>query len=230
MLKKKLVFLLLFAVLTFVGYQINFSQIIGAEAQYFTFFQFFGPMAGAFLGPVFGAISVLVAEVGDYLLLGKAFDAIGLLRLAPMVLAAVYFAGQKNKLSQASAVIPLACMALFWLHPVGAEAWIYPLYWLIPIGAKLLSKRLFFRSLGATFTAHAIGSVLWLYTVPMPAEAWLGLIPVVAAERLLFALGISVSYLGMNTVLARLENVLPSGVVNVDARYVLSRKLFRLNA
>lgn len=224
--KKKILFLLVFALLTFIGYRLNFSHIVGSEAQYFTFFQFFGPMAGAFLGPIFGVVSVFLAEVGNYLLLGKAFDLVGVFRLLPMLFAAVYFASQRSKLSKASAVIPLVCMALFWLHPTGQAAWYYALYWLIPPLAMIFSKRLFLKSLGATFTAHAIGSTIWLYTMPMPAEAWIALIPVVFMERVLFALGITVSFVAVNTVLSRLETIIPSGAINVFPNYILSKKLF----
>jgi hypothetical protein len=223
-LTKKILFVLLFALLTFIGYQINFSAIIGAEAQYFTFFQFFGPMAGAFLGPVVGVISVFAAEIGNYLLLGKAFDMIGMLRLLPMLFAAVYFASNKDKLSKLSAIVPLVCMGLFWAHPIGQQAWYYALYWLIPIAGKFMSKRLFLKSLGSTFTAHAVGSTLFLYTVPMPAEAWIALIPVVAVERILFALGISVSFVGLNTVLSRFEAFIPADALKVHKEYVLSKK------
>src|SRR5437868_98622 len=41
---------------------------------------------------------------------------------------------------------------------------------------------------------HAVGSVIWLYTTPTTVEMWLGLIPVVALERCLFALGMVVMY------------------------------------
>ena len=49
--------------------------------------------------------------------------------------------------------------------------------------------------LGSTFTAHAVGSVIWLYAglVPNP-ETWLALIPVVVLERILFASGMFVGY------------------------------------
>lgn len=228
--KKKIIFLMLFAVLTFIGYRINFSAIVGAENQFFTFYQFFGPMAGAFLGPIFGAVSVLLAEIGNYLLLGKAFDAIGLLRLLPMIFAAVYFASHKKLISKASAVIPLICMALFWLHPVGQQAWFYALYWLIPIAAKIFPEKLFLKSLGSTFTAHAVGGALWIWTVPMPVEAWVALIPVVFVERILFAVGITFSFLTVNTVLAKLEHFIPTEAVNIDPRYIISRNLFKVRA
>jgi hypothetical protein len=48
--------------------------------------------------------------------------------------------------------------------------------------------------LGSTFIAHAVGSTIWIYTVPMTAQMWLGLMPLVAIERLCFATGMVVSY------------------------------------
>lgn len=229
---KRAVFVAVFSVLAFVGYQINFSAVVGVENQAFTLFQFFGPMAGAFLGPVFGAAAVLLAQVGNYLVLGKAFDAIGLLRLAPMLFAAYYFGTKaKEKLGLAPklvlAEVSLLCMMLFILHPVGHQVWFFSLYWLIPIALAFAGKNPVFRALGATFTAHAVGSTLWLYTIPMPAEVWVGLVPVVAFERLVFAAGIVFSYIAMNTLLSKVEAVSKSGVVSIDPKYVLSAKMLK---
>jgi len=47
------------------------------------------------------------------------------------------------------------------------------------------------------------------------------LIPIVAYERFLFALGISGSYIAFNTALSRVEAVAKSGMVAIDRRYVL---------
>ncbi|MBI2653173.1 hypothetical protein HYX00_06920, partial [Candidatus Woesearchaeota archaeon] len=89
--KKGLLFLLIFSALVFVGEWVNLPklawplltylgienfplfQLVGAKNQFFTLFQFFGPVAGAFLGPVVGVLSVLIAEVANYLIAGKAF-------------------------------------------------------------------------------------------------------------------------------------------------------------
>ena len=197
---KGLAFLLLFTAVALVASSINFSQVLGgAPNQSFTLFQFMGPIAGGFLGAGAGVLSVL---------------------LAPMLFAAFYFAKYaKGKLIQA--VVPLACMALFIMHPVGSQAWFYSLYWLIPAIVLFLPENLFARSLGSTFTAHSIGSVIWLYAFPSTAAFWVALIPVVAFERLLFASGISVSYVAFNTVLSRVEAVAKSGIVSIDRRYVL---------
>ncbi|MFH1588728.1 MAG: hypothetical protein ABIA76_05315 [Candidatus Diapherotrites archaeon] len=229
---KRVLFVLVFAVLSFIGYNINFSAIIGAENQFFTLFQFFGPMTGAFLGPVFGAAAVLLAEVTNYVFLGKAFDLIGILRLFPMIFASVYFfvlsknAGKEINASKIlSFAIPLIAMAAFILHPIGNQAWFYSLYWLIPLIVLLLPRNLFLRSLGATFTAHAIGSILWLYTIPMEASQWVLLIPVVAFERIVFALGISLSFIAVTTVLSRIEAIVKSNEINIDLNYAIGNKL-----
>jgi hypothetical protein len=229
--KKGLFFLVIFALVVFIASKINFSPIIGAQNQSFTFFQFFGPIAGGFLGPVFGALSVLIAQAAEFFLSGKAIEPTNILRLTPMLFAAFYFGKylQKKSLKDASIFIPLACMALFWLHPVGQQAWFYALYWLIPVFAKLFSKRLVARSFGATFTAHAIGSTIWLYTIPMPAEAWIALIPIVAIERTAFALGISASYVAFNTFLSKIDSIVSTGL-QIDKAYVFGKKMFRLSA
>lgn len=227
--KKRMIFLLLFFALVLVGKKINFSPIIGADNQFFTLFQFFGPTAGAFLGPLFGIISVFFSQLADFLIVGKEWTWINLLRLLPMLLAVYYF-GSKKKIF--SAVLPLVCIFLFIIHPTGRLAWFYSLYWLIPLLGKVLPEKipgaLLFRSLGATFTAHAIGSTLWLYTVPMPAEAWVGLIPIVAYERILFAVGIAGSYIVFNTVLDYVVDKWRLSVPNIlflEKRYSLMKFL-----
>lgn len=86
-------------------------------------------------------------------------------------------------------VVPVLCMALFMLHPEGAHASLYVLYWLIPV-CLYFSRSSFAQALSSTFVAHAVGSVIWIYTTDMAASAWLLLIPIVALERLTFAVGI----------------------------------------
>ena len=93
--------------------------------------------------------------------------------------------------------LPAACMVLFAVHPVGGASFAYALYWLIPITLYFSPRKtLFSHALSSTFTAHAVGSVIWLYTVGMTPAAWLSLIPLVAVERLCFALGMVAVYRG----------------------------------
>ncbi len=220
--KKGLLFLFIFSILVFAGDRVNFSKLVGAENQFFTLFQFFGPVAGAFLGPVVGVLSVLIAEISSYVMLDKTFTLINVLRLLPMLFAAWYFGTKRDKISF---LIPAAAIALFIAHPVGRQVWFFSLFWTIPIIVKLLPKkygdRVFLRSLGATFTAHAVGGAMWNYIVPMTPAAWLALMPVVIYERLMFAGGIAVSFVLLNTLLDKLDLKTKADYINVDKRYVL---------
>ncbi len=222
---KGIVFLIIFSILVFVGDNVNFSKLIGAENQFFTLFQFFGPVAGAFLGPVVGVLSVLIAEVASKVYSHAAFDWITVLRLLPMLFAAWYFGTKKDKLSF---LVPVAAIILFVAHPVGRQVWYFSLFWTIPIIIKLLPKKynemIFLRSLGATFTAHAVGGAIWNYTVKMTPAAWNMLVPVVIYERLLFAAGITISFILFNSLLDRLDNKTKSDYVNVDKKNVLFRQ------
>lgn len=102
-------------------------------------------------------------------------------------------------------IVPLACMVLFVVHPVGLKAFPYALYWLIPVILHIrASQSLFAQALSSTFIAHAVGSVIWLYTVPMTSAAWLALIPVVALERLCFALGMVLVYSAVRSIVTRM--------------------------
>jgi len=229
--KKRVVFLLIFLVLVFVGKRINFSSVVGMDNQFFTLFQFFGPIAGSFLGTVFGLSVVLGSQILDILINGNHFTLITILRLTPMLFAVYYFS-TKNK---STFIVPLLAMFLFIAHPIGKTVWFYTLYWLIPIIVKLLPKKysnmLFLKSLGSTFTAHSIGSVIWIWTIPMTAEQWILLIPVVAIERFLFSIGISGSYITFNTVLdwliSKFRLKTSFGVINIDKRYIITNMIKR---
>jgi len=217
---KKFAFILLFSALSLLFYQFNFSEIVGSEPKaYFTLFQFIGPIGGGIIGPLGGALSVLLVEVTNFFLTGKVLDPITVVRFFPMLFAALYF-GSKRK---DSAFIALACLALFWLHPIGNTVWFYALYWVIPLAAAFYKHNLFARSLGATFTAHSVGSVAFLYAFNLPAEVWIGLIPIVAIERFAFATGISVCYYAVNTVLGAFSSKVDFSFLNIEKKYALWR-------
>lgn len=95
-------------------------------------------------------------------------------------------------------LIPLMCMILFIAHPVGRFAALYTLLWFIPIALSVSKKTTpFTKSLTSTFIAHAVGSVIWLYTKNLTSVEWLSLIPVVIVERLTFAGIMTVAYYGI---------------------------------
>jgi len=86
-------------------------------------------------------------------------------------------------------LLPLVCIGLFLLNPIGLMSAPYVLFWLIPIVLYWQKDTIFYVALSSTFIAHAVGSVIWLYTVPTTSALWLSLIPIVIIERLAFASG-----------------------------------------
>jgi len=219
---RKIAFILIFAAVGLLLQQYNFSPIVGAmleEKPYFTFFQFIGPMAGGILGPLGGIAMVVTVGIANFLLTGSAISLVSLISIATMSCAALYFGAKQRYV----AAIPLICMALFWMHPEGPGAWFYPLFWLIPLAAAFYRQNIFARSLGATFTAHAVGSVAWAYAFNIPAAEYLPLMAIAPVERLLFAVGITVSYYAVNTVLGMLASKVDLSCLNLEERYALMR-------
>jgi hypothetical protein len=224
--KKRLVFIAIFTVLVLVGKNINFSPLVGAENQFFTLFQFFGPIAGGFLGSIFGVVAVLFAQLIDFFIVGKEASLINVLRLTPMLFAAYYFGTKKKNLN---VIVPIIAIIAFISHPVGREVWFFTLFWTIPIIGKLLPKKysdnVLVKSYGATFAAHSVGGALWIWTIPMAAGQWIALIPVVFVERFLFGAGIAVSYVVFNVVLDKFLDVfkirIPSDILKIDKRFTI---------
>lgn len=188
---KKIVFLGIFILAGFVAMQIPFTNIVGSSAK-FTIFDFYGPIVGGFLGSILGFVAMLIMQMIGWIQHGFATDTTTLIRLLPMFFAMLYFA-KKSRLMLA---VPAIAMVAFWAHPEGRAAWYYALYWLIPFICHFLYNRsTLCRALGATFTAHAVGSVLFLYAFNLKASTWAALMPIVWKERGLMALVIFASYL-----------------------------------
>jgi len=164
------------------------SFIIGSTAAFFSLANCIVPLSGAFFGISGSLVMLFMGCIGK----------ISLGTLSPLLLAyhipgffaSLYWATRSSIIRFWA---PLTCIALFILHPVGAQAAPYALYWLIPL-ALYNTKRnsLWLTALGSTFVAHGVGSVIWLYCTPTTPLFWLGLIPVVFVERILFASGMVV--------------------------------------
>lgn len=211
---KKIITVVLFFILGLIADNIKVASIWGASGQTFTLLQLFAPAVGAFLGGIMGVIAIFTTEAASFIIQGKELTLINLLRFLPLLLATFYFAAiirpARHWLKKIiEIIIPALAMLFFWLHPVGRAAWPYALYWLIPIAVAIspLRKFLFAQALGATFTAHAAGSLIFIYLTSMPATMWLSLIPVVARERLVFSLGIALTYLIFNALLLALPRL-----------------------
>lgn len=213
-LQKKLFFLALFSILGFITLQIPFNKIMGSNVS-FTLFDFFAPIAGGFLGPVFGIASVFAVEVINLFIKHTPLTTDSVIRLFPTLFAVLYFAyvSKKKFSGKWLLIIPVLCILAFIAHPIGRQVPYYALmFWSIPVIAYFKKDNLFIKSLGATFMAHAVGGAAWIWAFNLPAAVWKGLIPVVIAERLLFATGIAVSYIAIKYTLSFLasKKVLPS--------------------
>lgn len=191
----------IFAGLGLLALQVPVVALAGSKAK-FTLFDAFGPISGGFLGPVFGTLAVALMELTNFFLHGAhVLDAGTVIRFFPMLFAALYFARK----SRVMLLVPLAAIVAFVAHPIGRTVWYYAVFWLIPILTYFARDRsLLARSLGATFTAHAVGGALWIYAFNLPKAVWVGLIPVVIMERIMFAVGIAVSYYALTNILATL--------------------------
>lgn len=91
--------------------------------------------------------------------------------------------------------VSLCCIIAFLLHPQGNGAAPYCLFWIIPIlAAQATQHNSLLLALGSSFTAHAVGSVIWIYATGMSSAQWLALIPLVLVERCFIALILSTVY------------------------------------
>ena len=60
---------------------------------------------------------------------------------------------------------------------------------------KIPLFKIYGYSLGSAFVDHAIGSVIYLYLLKIPANFWIEAIPMTIIERLMIAAGIELFYL-----------------------------------
>jgi riboflavin transporter FmnP len=218
--KKNIVFITLFAIVGFIFMQVPVNELVGSGAK-FSLFDSFALISGAFIGSIPGVIAVFLMQFLNFLWHGaEVTDAGAIIRFFPILLAVLYFARK----GRSNFIVPVLAIIAFVANPIGREVWFFSLFWTIPIIAYFLRDRfLLARSLGATFSAHSVGGALWVWFVPLPAEIWVSLIPVVIIERLLFALGIAVSFVVVNNFLCALErkDILKLGF-KIEPKYLLS--------
>lgn len=195
---KKIMFFTVFVLLGFLALQVKISHLAGSKAT-FTLFDSFAPIAGAFIGNTLGAVGVVAMQGLNFLWHGSNEVDLGfLIRLITPIFAVLYFGRKSN----VNIIVPLLAIIAFNLHPIGRSVWFYSIFWLIPIICYFYQeKSLVAKSIGSTFIAHAVGGALWIWAFNLPAQVWIGLIPVVIIERILFAFGIAISYLLMKKLL-----------------------------
>jgi len=181
---------LVFFLLVKISSLFKVSFIISSYLAMFSATSIIAPLAGAF-----GGLASCVAVFGLSMGLKFVFGGLSLAYLfyhIPGLFASLYWASSSFLIRL---MVPLACMVAFIAHPAIGAGWVYSLYWFIPVVIYFLrTENLFLQALGSTFTAHAVGSVVYAYADPMSPEIWLALIPVVIVERLIFASGMVIVY------------------------------------
>src|SRR3989344_3452441 len=151
--KNQILLIGMLTVLGIIALQIPFTRLLGANVK-FTLFDFLAPTFGAFINTLPGVLVVLFIQLVNIAIQGISNVGVAsIIRLFPILFGVFYFS-QKRSLN---IIIPILAIVAFNLHPIGASAWQYSLMWLIPIAAHIFRKNLYIRSLGATFTAHAVG-------------------------------------------------------------------------
>ena len=169
--------------------RVSITHIVAGNGSYFGLCNIIMPalaLVGGITSSVLMTIFLAVKFSSGHLLVTK-----GLPTLVMM------YSAQAHKSSNITLllniILPLCMAAAFVLHPVGGSAAVYTLFWLIPICCEIAQRMgiqsVFQRLLGATFLAHAVGSVIWLYVMPTTPATWINLLAVVPAERLVFASG-----------------------------------------
>lgn len=175
---------------------VKVSYVFGTIAGFFSLSSLIIPAGAASFG--FGSVlgASMVAWV-IHAVISKSI-LIGLTYQLPTLCASLSFSGSRKLFY---GVIPAVCMILFIAHPASIGGQAYALYWLIPMLLGMCRVRsLYLRSLAATFIAHAVGSVIWLYAGKLTGSAWPALMPIVAIERLVFAgiiTGVAVLFMGI---------------------------------
>lgn len=167
----------------FIASLVKISYVVGSQQIFFSGANALYPLFG-----IWGGSASLFAIVMRFILrgaLGVTMSWSLLALILPGLAVTAYMAYNHWAIRL---LIPIVCMILFIAHPVGFYASPYALLWLLPIGIYLFNRQSFTAQLlASTFVGHAVGSVIWLYAVPMAASAWIALIPIVCAERVLFA-------------------------------------------
>lgn len=171
---------------------LKINVISGSVFSYFSFGNIIGPLFGFYLG-----LPAALALFGLRIIFKSLFLGTSLISPLSWYIPTMFASAYWTNSSIIRLWVPLICITLFTLHPIGHQAFYYSLYWLIPIVLYFIKeKSMFLHALASTFIAHAVGSVLWLYWLPMQPETFAALMPIVAVERLIMASGmVAVHYM-----------------------------------
>lgn len=152
------------------------------------------------LSSLIPCLQAITGLLGSYLILAiaKMVVPVAVFKLPfffglPTICAVLYWSYGSKTVRMGLAAV---CMMLFITHPIGFYAAPYALFWLIPLVIALLPQHHLLTAFGSTFTAHAAGSVMYLYILnDLSADAWIALMPLVVIERTILALSAWMGYL-----------------------------------
>lgn len=178
---KKIASIISFCIATIVAF-LPFNFIIGSKVACFSY----ATMAIPSLGYQYSLLYVIF-----YFLTKGLFSSLALLLFflhrLPIYCATIALRYWDFKIA---VLLPFFAMILFCIHPVGSQVFYYSWYWFIPMVIYWFGKdNIYGRALIASFVAHAVGSVVWLYCGTIAPELWTALMPVVIVERLIIAAG-----------------------------------------
>lgn len=180
------------AIVLVAAHAIKISYIIGSWCSFFSATSILVPCSGMVAG-VYGSLGMSLLRLVQMMVVAPLRTSTLLLNVIPGFGASMYWSAPRIIMNY---VLPLTCIALFVAHPIGAQAAWYSALWLVPLAVGMLHTHapLFLHALSSTLVAHALGSVIWLYLLPSTPALWLGIIPVVIAERLVMAAGMVITY------------------------------------
>jgi hypothetical protein len=203
--KKNLALFLLkagsFIALLYCATKVTFSYMLGSSVAYFSAINCLAPLAG-----LCGVTSfVWLYYMLQALLLHGSLSSILLALHLPTLAAALYW---KYDHLLYRVGLPLLCMIAFLLHPAGSQSAFYAVWWLIPMAMYIRKSSSFFvHALASTFTAHAVGTVMWLYVHPLTPALYAQLMPIVFVERMVYASGMTLAYYISTYFISRISSV-----------------------
>lgn len=163
------------------------SGIIGSHAAYFSASNMLMPVLGSSFGGFIGLLATLCIRALYVSTTRAVLPSLLLIYHIPQLFASGMMLVHSKKVK---VVFFGAAILLFVTHPIGSVAWIYPCVWLIPVILTLVFPgTILERASTATFAAHVVGSLIYLYAVPMTALQWTALVPIVFLERTVFICG-----------------------------------------
>ncbi len=200
----KIIFTIFSALLFLYLTKVKFGPVLGTNMK-FSLSVFFGPTLAKIFGIGYGTATIILTHlIGLVAGIYKIKSLKDYFTFFPIIFAGIYFSrifkGNKKLI-----FIPLICILLFIINPIGRTVWFYSGFWLIPILISLFKEKLdkvlkfplfkiYGYSLSSAFIDHAIGSVIYLYLLKIPGKFWVAAIPMTIIERLMIAAGIEFCY------------------------------------